>query len=159
MPKPFSPTGNSIDRIFKFAIYNPHYKDIFISNLTQTFVCTTQPGLVTQTGKTSRVVLYDSHSFQSLFLFFSLTLSKCAAIFEYVVMPKWQLNSTLASFSLLRDYLSVKQTSENVIKAVENRKYLTSTQNPLENSFDLFSANQIVEILLRDITLLNKQLQ
>ncbi len=66
-------------------------------------------------------------------------MSKCAAVSE------WQLSSTLASFPLLADYPSVKLTSENVIKAAEDRKYLTSTQHLPEASFDLSRLVQTVK--------------
>ena len=55
---------------------------------------------------------------------------------KHAVIFKWQFSLTLASFSLLADYSSVKLTSEKTIKAIENYKYLTSTQNLPKVSFN-----------------------
>ena len=65
-------------------------------------------------------------------------MSKGLAISKYVIMFEWQLNLTLASFPLLADYSSVKLTSENIIKAIANCKYLNSIQNLPEDFLNLF---------------------
>ncbi len=115
-----------------FAFYYLHYKDEQVSNLIRTSVCavnclhfgynlgnlstaspftrdgracTTKLGLVTRKGEPPRTAL-DLSNLQSLSLLFSLT------IFEYALVSGWQLSSTLASFSMLADYPSVKLTSE-----------------------------------------------
>ncbi len=72
-------------------------------------------------------------------------MSKCSTMSKCAAMSEWQFSSTLASISLLADYPSVKLTSENVIKAAEDRKYLTSTQNLPEASFDLSRLVQTVK--------------
>lgn len=92
----------------RFAIYYPHYKDKFVSNLTRKFVCaanclyflcdrnnlsavffithnsgtyTAEPSLVTKKRKPLKTFLYlFSRLFSLLSLFFSLTLSKMRSI-------------------------------------------------------------------------------
>lgn len=65
----------------------------------------------------------------------------------------------MTSFSLLIDYLALKLTSEKSIKVVKDYKYLISTQNLPETSFDLFCTNQKFEFLPNYIAVLEKQLQ
>ena len=81
------------------------------------------------------------------------TISKSATI------SKCKLSLTLASFPLLANISSVKLTSQKVFKVVEDQKYLTSTQNLSEASFDPFHTIQTVDFLPANITLLKKQLQ
>ena len=129
-PKLTSPLHTLSDYVRKFAAYHPHYKDKHISNPTRTFACIARLGLVAKQGKTPKVVLYlHSHPLQPPSSLLSSTLSECAVMFT------WQFSLNLAS--LLADYLSVKLTSQKAVKAVENRKYLTSTQNLPDASFDL----------------------
>ena len=58
---------------------------------------------------------------------------------------RFQFSSTLASFPSLADYSSVKLTSEKAIKAAEDHKYFTFTQNLPEASFNLSRAAQTVK--------------
>lgn len=44
-------------------------------------------------------------------------IPKCIVLLKSTAISKWQLNSTLASFLLLSDYLSVKLTVKEAIKA------------------------------------------
>lgn len=141
---------------------------------------TTKLGRVTNKKESPRISLYlPSHLFQPLPLFFRFTISDIhMAIFKYTlisvylamskytIMTKWQFTLILASFLFLADYLSMVLTDEEKIK-VENimRKncgYLIFTQNLLEVSSDCSYmaqiATQIVEFLLDDNILLNKQL-
>ncbi len=84
----------------------------------------TESGLVTKKGELPRTFIYHSYHFQPPAPFFS---------------------SNFASFPLLADYSSFKLTSEKAIKAVEDCKYLTSTQNLPDASFDLSHTAQTVE--------------
>ncbi len=99
----------------------------------------TKPGLVMKERELPRTSLHLL-SHEPPFLLFSLTLSKMRlvmfkysliseylAILKCTAISKWQLSLTLTSISLLADYPSVKLTSENVIKAAKDCKYLTST--------------------------------
>lgn len=111
-------------------------------------------------------------SYQLPSLFFSLTLlkmrpaifkysliSECLAMSKSAAISKWQLSSTLANFPLLGDFPSVKLTSENAIKEVEDCKYLTSTQNLPEASFDFSHIAQTVEFFPDNIVLLSKKFE
>ena len=65
-------------------------------------------------------------------------------------MSEWQLSHlALASFSSLADYSSIKLTSEKAVKSAKimtkDRKYLTSTQNLSEASFDFSRSAQKVK--------------
>lgn len=135
----------------RFTIYHLYYKEKIVSNPTRTFVCVInylyflsnlgsfsraslfacdsrayaiELGPVIKKGELPRTFLYPlSHLSQPLSLFFSLTIFECALI------SGLQLSLTLASFSLLADYLSLKLTDEKSIKAAKDCKYLTFTQN------------------------------
>ncbi len=155
-----------------FAIYHPYYKEkLGITESTIELVtnsaaslfaynsgaCTVQPGLVAKKGEPPKTFVYSSHPFQARSLYFSLTLSeicstisKCAPMSTWQlrfkcapIMSKWQFSSTLASFLLLADYISIKLTSRV--------------------SLNLFFAAQTVEQTVEfspdDIALLNKRLQ
>ena len=135
------------------------------SNLSAAFflahdggACTTEPGLVIEKGEPLRTFLHLLSRLLLLpSLLFSLTLSKMRpAISEYLAMSKcatmseWQLShSALASFSSLADYSSIKLTSEKAVKSAKimtkDRKYLTSTQNLSEASFDFSRSAQKVK--------------
>lgn len=140
----------------RFTIYHPYYKEKIVSNPTRTFVYainylyflgnldslstaslfaydsrayTTEPGPVIKKRELPRISLYLlSHLSQPLFPLFNLT------IFEYALISGLQLSSTLASFPLLADYLSLKLIDEKSIKAAKDCKYLTFTQNLPETS-------------------------
>ena len=94
---------------------------------------------------TTQTVIYNKNRQELPYIFFltlsemRLTISECLAMSKYAAMSKWQLSSTLASFPLLADYLSVKLTSKV--------------------SFNLSRAAQTVEFLPDNIALVNKRLQ
>lgn len=68
-------------------------------------------------------------------------------------MSKWALSLTLADFSLLANYFSVKLTSEKIIKVAEDCNYLISKQILPEPSFDFFNAAQTSKFLLNNDTI------
>ncbi len=140
-----------------------------LSHLSAAPACASEQGLVTKKVEPPRTSLHLlSHSLQPLSFFLSSMLSeyavmskrqpsstlsemrlaipkcsamfKVAAMFKYNALSKWELSLTLAGFPSLADYSSVKLTSEETIKAVEDRKYLTSTQTLPEASFDFSRA-------------------
>lgn len=81
-----------------FAIYCLHYKNIFVSNLTQIYICITNSlyflGLVTKEKKEPpRVVLsLLSNTLWLLSFMLSLMLSKSTTIFEYATISIWHIN-------------------------------------------------------------------
>lgn len=54
---------------------------------------------------------------------------------------------TLAGFSFLADYLSVRLTSKKIIQVAKDHKYFTSIQTLSETSFNLFYTTQTVKLL------------
>lgn len=59
-----------------------------------------------------------------------LVIFKYLAIFKYAPMSKWQFNSTLASFSLLANYPSIKTSNEaffNFSHIAKTVKFLPDT--------------------------------
>lgn len=133
-----------------FTIYHPYDTDEQVSNSTKTSVyaancfyfgynldnlsiasffacdgraCTTKPDLVTKKKKLSKAALELFDLFQSLFFLFYLT------IFKYVLISKWQFRTTLASFPMLGDYLSVKLTSEALLSLFHSIKIVKSLPN------------------------------
>lgn len=163
-PKLLSLFDISSNYIIKFAAYYSHYKDQVIANPTRIFIyaanClyfvyylsnflvafflahnssayTIKSGLITKKRELPRIFLhFFSYSFQPLFLFLSLMLSKiCLAIFKYLMIYKCtaifklQFSLTLANFSLLANYPSVKLSSKKAIKTekiiIKDCNYLT----------------------------------
>ena len=128
---------------------------------------TSEPSLVTKKRKPTTTSLYlISYLVQPSSLLFSSTLSKMRlAIFEFLVilkctaMSKCQPCSTFASFLLLADQPSVRLIGENLIKGAEDCKYLTSTQNLPEVSFDFSCPVQKFKILPNNMRLTNNRLQ
>ena len=160
---------------FVFATDNLH-SVYSLGNLSIAVTSASEPGLVMKKEELPKTFLYLlSHSLQpSSFLFslmlskyavilkrqssstlskIRLTISKCSTIFKvaamsiYNALSKWELSSTLVGFPSLADNSSVKLTSEKTIKAVEDCKYLTSTQTLPEISLDLSRTAQTTKLL------------
>lgn len=72
---------------------------------------------------------------------------------KYNALSKWKFSLTLASFSLLADYLSVKLTSKEAVKAVKGCNYLTYIKTLPKASFNLFHATQTAKLLLDNDTI------
>ena len=117
-----------------------------------------EPGLVIKKREPPRTFWHLLSRFSSLLsLLCSLTLSKMRqAISEYLakskcaIMSDWQFShSALVSFSLLANYSSIKLTSKKAVQSAKimtkDCKYLTSTQNLPEASFDFSCSAQKVK--------------
>lgn len=117
-------------------------------------ICIAKLGLVNKKEESPRTLIYFSNFFEFLYFLLSSIFSKMRqAIFKYFLISKCatiskqKFNSNLTSFFLLAYYPSIKQTGEKAIKVIADCKYLTSTKNWLDDSFDLFYIAQTVEFL------------
>lgn len=130
--------------ILDYFYFLSNFGNLSVASLLACIVGDTQPSLVFKKRKLSRTFIY---LFSFLFKFPSLFLSQ--KLFKHPAIFKWQFNLTLADFFLLADYSSMKLTSEKVVKSAKimtkDYKYLTSIQNLLEMSFNLFCTIQKVK--------------
>ena len=148
--------------IFKYTAYHPHYKkkrEMIESAYKPSLLRSLLQFLLLPSASSDHVIkfstYYPHYKDEQVSLTFSktyLTISKCTTLF------KCQLGLTLASFSLLADISSIKLTSQKAFQGIKDQKYLNSTQNLPEASFDPFRIIQTVDFLPANITLLNKQL-
>ena len=160
--KLLSVPGASSNCIFKCTAYHPHYKakrEMIESAYKPSLFRSLPQFLLLPSASSDHIIKFPTYHLHYKDEQVSLTFSKTyLAISKCATISKCQFGLTLASFSLLTNISSVKLTSQKVFKGVEDQKYLTSTQNLPEASFDLFRTIQTVDFLPADITLLNKQL-